>query len=420
MSIIWKHKNILGLTVEKETEFPHPSVEGLRLRAYPNGRKSFVWQRQLDGKRRKKTLGRFPALKLAVAESMCSELNDAIDTGDLPQVFEPKSEPTIKRTTVTAAWALYIADMERRGCRTVELTEQRGIKDILPVIGAKFVNDVTPDDIREIVQRPIERNKGKPNSRARTGGGSLSNMMVTQCRMFFRFCLENGYDNLLRNPALAVKKMRHLTGRRKRRVMTMREMALAILAAREFDREKGGETCWADIITLICMNGNRKTEVKEAAACEWDRKERVWRISPERYKTDVEAVLPVGPTSAAIFEKHCRRNGFLIPYQTGVRTGQDTHVRNRLWALMEEISGEKIEEWWFHSLRYGFRANIRKAKIADSELAERIIHPCRSDEMSSHYDPEWQDEMREALAAWDAHLNAEIKTVLAERLALAA
>ena len=419
MTIVWKPKFLSDIAVEKEAEFTHPTVEGLRLRVYPNGRKTWQWRRMLDGKRHKKTLGRFPALSLPMAETQGLELNEAIENGIDPNPPKTVTEAVEEtRTTVADAWKFYIADMERRGCRTSELTDQRGIKDILPVIGSKYLRGVTSDDIREIAERPLKRCK-KASKSARTGGGSQSNMNITLCRMFFKFCFENGYDDLLRNPAIAVKKMRHLKGRRKRRVMTVRELALVILAAREFDRERG-DTNWTDIVTLICMNGNRKTEVKEAMASEWDSKDRVWRISPERYKTDVEAALPVGPTSAAIFEKHCRRNGYLIRSQTGVRTRQDTHVRNRLWALMEEIGGEKIEEWWFHSLRYGFRANIRKSKIADSELAERIIHPCRSDEMSSHYDPEWMDEMREALAEWDRYLNAEIAAVMAERMKVAA
>ena len=68
-----------------------------------------------------------------------------------------------------------------------------------------------------------------------------------------------------------------------------------------------------------------------------------------------------------------------------------------------------------HSTRYGFRGGIRKAKIADSALAEIILHPKAADDLVE-YDPDWFDEMRDALTAWDVLIPEEIVAIAAERI----
>ena len=418
MTIIWKHQNLVGLTVEKETEFPHPTVEGLRLRAYPNGRKSWVWQRMIDGKRRKKTLGRFPAIQMMEAQHEGDKLNQMAEAGIEPVTVTVAVAET-ERMTVSEAWAKYLEDCERRGVRSLHDRRMEGDKDIIPVVGDKFVADVTSDDIRTIVSRPLKRGRKLTGDKARTGGAHKSNAVGVLCRMFFKFCIENAYDDALRNPAMAVKPIK-VVGSRKQRVLSVREMALLILAAREFDARNEGKTTWADIITLVCLNGNRKSEVMNAKCAHWDGVTGIWSIPPSNYKTGVWAEFPVSETSRAIFERRAKGDGFMIPYQTGVRTGQDTHVRKALHAIMEEIEGGPIPEWSFHATRYGLRSGMRKTGCGDSEVAERIIHPSKKAEMAAHYDPDWFDEIKEALAKWDSRLNAEIREVLAGRMAAVA
>ena len=417
MTIVWKHRNLVGITVDKETEYPHPTAQGLRLRVYPNGRKTWVFQRMMDGRRHKKTLGRFPALSMVQAELCANVANAALDIGEDPFPVAVEKEPERTRMTVAEGWDRYVEDMVRRNNKSVHARDLLGKKDIVAPLGGKNLADVTTDDVRDAINRPIERAKagGKRAGIANTGGVVTSNHVLRACKTFFKFCLDSGYDGMQRNPALAIRAITSIKGKRRKRILTVRELALLIVAARELDRRRSHRTTWGDIISVLVLNGNRKSEVYSAFSHEWNSDLCVWHIGGERYKTGVDAVLPVGPTTAGIFDRRATAKGYVFPSQTGVRTGQDRHVCDQLTEIMEEIGGEPIERWSMHSTRYGFRSGIRKTKIADSELAEKIIHPKAADD-AVEYDPDWQDEMRAALEAWDALIQAEIASITAERI----
>ena len=260
------------------------------------------------------------------------------------------------------------------------------------------------------------------NKRATQGGKTRSNAVLRTTRTFLNFCLKNELDKMTRNPALAVDPITNISTKAAR-TLKLDEMALLLLAGREYDRRAAAEektSTWADSLAVLVLNGNRKNELFEAMGEEWDRSAKYWRIDSGRYKTGVNCVLPVGPTTASILDQRARPGEYIIPSQTGVRTGQDRHICDALTQIMEEISRQNIEKWSMHSIRHGFRHNIRKTKIADSELAEMIIHPKRKLDMDKRYDGDWRDEMREALIAWDKRINEEITRIAGARIAAVA
>lgn len=412
----WTHKELAGLAFATEKVIRHPTVDGLRLRIYPTGRKAWQWARMLQGKPLRKTLGKFPSVSLAEAQALAGELNASFDRGVDPTI--PPAQVAIERprVTVTEAWDRYIEDCRRRGNKPGATVKHdlAGRKDIVSLLGGKFLSDVTVDEVRVVASAPLKRSSLNPT--AVTGGAVRSNTILSMTRTFFKFCLDSGYDDLTRNPCASVRPIKTITGRKPKRVLTIREMALLILAARELDKRNRGKTTWADALSLLVLNGNRKSEAFEAMGDEWDPVSGLWRIGGARYKTGVDCILPVGPTSASIFRRRARPGEFLIPSQSGIRTGQDRHICDRLTDIMIEIGGEPISRWSMHAIRYGFRSNIRKEGIADSELAERIIHPGRDGEMAVHYDPDWLDEMRVALAAWDKRIAAEVTAVCSSNI----
>ncbi|MGX7925644.1 tyrosine-type recombinase/integrase [Tsuneonella sp. HG094] len=422
----WNHKSILGHKVQVETSERHPTVEGLRLRLYPTGKKSWQWARMVDGKPYRKALGRFPAIGLPEAQALAEELNSKAEMG-LDPLAEPEPEEGPKRATFQDAWDRYHADCERRGVATTRLRQRQAERYLLPTLGPKFLRDITPDDVRAVSNLPRLQNKnGK--------GTAASNKVLDLLKTVLKFALDNGYDDLVRNMALPVKPLPLIS--EPPRVLTMRETALLIMAAREYDRrnaekvrsrlakhptevigfknsKSAGHTCWADVMTILVMNGNRKAEVYEAMGDEWDSVAKVWRIRAERYKTRVECTLPVGPTSAAIFDRRAEKGKWIIPAQTGIRKGSgDQPLIEILRAIMEEMGGEPIQVWTPHAIRYGFRSNIVDECGVDSEVAERIIHPHRKGSRDQHYHPNRFGKMKEALVLWDARVNEEIRAVM--------
>lgn len=148
----WTHKELIGLSFEREKVLNHPTVEGLRLRVYPTGRKGWQWARMLNGKPLRKALGKFPAISVVQAQVLASELNHIFDQGIDPTLpASTRSSAPHVRVSVEEGWERYIADCERRGRRSVHKLDLTGRKDIVGVLGMKYLSDIDVNDVHEIV-----------------------------------------------------------------------------------------------------------------------------------------------------------------------------------------------------------------------------------------------------------------------------
>lgn len=404
--IKWTDSAIMRITVESQRDFQHHSKPGLRLRAYPSGEKRFLWLRDRDKHTSRDKLGPFPLHSAKDAERWADDLNEKFEAG--------KSIQPPERMTVAEGWTKYVVQlMKDRKPGSVAKRKAAGMLDIVGALGDKFIADVTPSDILTVVARPIERGIGC------TGGKVRSNYVLSLARTFFKFCEDFEFDGITRNPCRAVKPIERIDGQRPERILTLRETALLILAAREYDKRYGRSL--ADALTVMAMNGCRKSEVYHARRDEWNPDRCEWVIPGARYKTGVDCVLPVGPTSAAIFNRAAGEDGFVFAKQAGIRLSADVYeFDTKIRKLMEEIGGETVPRFTTHAIRYGFRTNISELEIADDELAERIIHPKKKLGMSQKYRPRMLKQKRDALAAWDAALNAEIASIVGERMRIVA
>jgi hypothetical protein len=58
---------------------------------------------------------------------------------------------------------------------------------------------------------------------------------------------------------------------------------------------------------------------------------------------------------------------------------RDDWVCDRLRDIMSELTGEPVERFRLHALRYAFRTNIVAEGITDTSTAEAIIHPTKQE-----------------------------------------
>src|SRR5262245_45301275 len=95
--------------VNSRTDFTDPDVKGLALRVTPNGSKSwaYTYRRKSDGRKRRVTLGEFPAISLHEARARASGHRAAVAEG-----VDPASDKTaIKKVeTVDQLLDRYLAD----------------------------------------------------------------------------------------------------------------------------------------------------------------------------------------------------------------------------------------------------------------------------------------------------------------------
>jgi hypothetical protein len=82
---------IESVRVQERTDFTDPDVKGLTLRVTPNGSKSwaYLYRRKSDGRKRRVTLGEFPALDLHKARAVASGHRAAVSAGLIRQPRRP-------------------------------------------------------------------------------------------------------------------------------------------------------------------------------------------------------------------------------------------------------------------------------------------------------------------------------------------
>src|SRR4051794_26618156 len=91
---------IEAVSVQKRIDFTDPDVKGLALRVTPNGSKSwaYTYRRKSDGRKRRVTLGEFPAVSLNQARAKASGHRAAVADGADPaseRIAQKKVEKTV-------------------------------------------------------------------------------------------------------------------------------------------------------------------------------------------------------------------------------------------------------------------------------------------------------------------------------------
>ncbi len=153
----------------RENDYTISDGGGLYLYVRTYGKKEwfFRYTSPLTGKRRKQSLGRFPDVLIQQARKIAANQRATLDKKQDP-LFESekerreqeKSHQTQKqreRHTVEAVFQMWKrADLQNRKDKGTD-AERAFIKDVFPVMGRKPISEVTRQDIRDVLDRPLGR-----------------------------------------------------------------------------------------------------------------------------------------------------------------------------------------------------------------------------------------------------------------------
>jgi len=177
---------------------------GLYVRIRPNGRKFFVTRYTFNGKNKKITLGEYPALKLLQARKKNLEIKEKLAQG-----IDPLEERQQIKKEMEEAEKLKIEEnlnkhkLEKIIFKWLEKKEKT-ISDvtynkllgrinnyIVPLLGNKYVEDITKKDIIEAVKK-MKHIKTMNNTK-NTDRTYTYRAVFGALKEFFRYCLHNDY-----------------------------------------------------------------------------------------------------------------------------------------------------------------------------------------------------------------------------------
>ena len=376
---------------------------GFGIKVTAKGLKVFVQRYSIDGKRRMKTIGEWPAWSLEAArlqaQTIVQGLADNVDP--LETKRQRRAEPTI--SSLAHEWL----DKHAAG-----LTSERAIRgfilnDIIPEIGDMKLSDIRRRHFIEIIE-----------AKAETAPRSAANVLFYS-RKLLDYAVNR--DFIVANPLAGLKpKDIQISGKK-------RDPLVQIARGRILDSEEivsfwqnaedsGLHKLTELALKIILVTGQRPGECAGMHANEING--RIWTIpAARRMKTETETVVYLTDTAlkiisdakAEIDRLSRRRNkpwsGFIFEAVPGKAIGPAALARavSRATESLGNKDKATWKHWTPHDLRRTMRTGLSACKISP-HIAELTIGHEKRGIIKTYDQHEFEDEIRHALEAWERRL----------------
>ncbi len=268
----------------------------------------------------------------------------------------------------------------------------RTVSDYERLLGKHFkfgrvqLGDITAHDI----SRRLMKLRATP---------SEQNHAFVAARAFFRWAARNGY--------LFTSPMTHMTmpakSKSREHFLTDAELAEVYATALDFPYPYGA------IVAMLILTGQRRGEI---AALRWDwidQNERTISLPREVTKNSNAHTFPYGDAVAQVLETIPRFDGHLFPASRSHIRGKETTIFNGWGKCKDQFDAklEDVEHYTLHDLRRTFSSTLARlgAPIHVTEKVLNHISGTVSGVAAIYNRHSYLDEMREAIDAYEKHLN---------------
>jgi len=157
------------------------------LRVTPSGTKTFIYKYMSGRTSRWVTIGKYPAISIREARARYNEQYEAVHDYEKDIVADKKAQIKAEKAKLTISELIKDYETIARIKEKISIKEElRAFNaDVVPVIGNKYVEDVTSDDIDKIQHRILERAKNK--TQATSNGRVAVKNTLAYTRQLFNF-----------------------------------------------------------------------------------------------------------------------------------------------------------------------------------------------------------------------------------------
>ena len=392
---------------DKRQELRDGEVTGLILRITPSGDKSWsvLYSRQPDGKKRRITIGPFPAVTLEKARKESLAILASIARGE-----DPAGEKQAKRAEqIDALTFNVLADKwlekharSKLNPRAVGEYERMIRIDLRPAIGAMAADATTKRDLILKVRDKI----------AARGSLVHADHAISMASRIYAWAVDEEYVDM--NPAYKVPKA--AAG------PSMRDRVLTDAEVRTFwvglDRAPIGLPMQI-LLRLVLLTGQRRTEVAGMRRGELDLDAGLWtlpgnrvvkgKLAHGRTKNGREHVVPLAGRAITLVREAIALAGeseFVFPSpRDQARAG---HIHGEAVSkAMRRLRGTVLEadDITAHDLRRTLRTFLGEHDVPD-EVADRVLNHTRPGVGNQHYNhARMQPQVRNALEMWATHVD---------------
>jgi integrase len=319
---------------------------GFGLRVTPAGSKIFIAQGRVAGRKRRITVGHYPATKVAKAREDALQALADMRRGTDPAVVRTArlKAAAAGQMTVTELAEKWLDDHVRPKLkpRTVEDYERLVAQHISPALGHLSVAGIDRDDIIRFhvsMKRTPRR----------------ANYSVATTRALLNFAIDLGLRPPASNPARKIKMFRE---RMVERFMSEAEIAKAADGITEAERAKKIAVHGAAGLRLALLTGARSGEITaiQWSDIDWDRKLIRLSDSDEPGRKTGARTIYVSDAAIEVLRSIPRIGRFVI---AGAKPDEPYKNLGRAWIVARAYAG--LEDVRLHDLRHSY-ASLAAAK----------------------------------------------------------
>ncbi len=378
---------------DKQQEIPDSLLPGLYLRVMPSGVKSWAVRYRANGKQRRLSLGKYPAVSLAAARDLARTAMKNAARG-----VDVQAEKMERRKggadDIAGVIDLFIERHAKQQNRTWKKTESILKNYALKAWKGRKVEDITRKDVIALVDG------------VHAHAPIMANRVLAAVRKMFNWCV--GRDLIQNSPAFGVTPP--AKERKRNRILSDEEIKAFWQAS-----EREGYP-FGDAFRLMLITGQRREEVIAMRWSEIDLPGQVWEIPGSRTKNEKAHRVPLGPMAIGILKKCPKfldQSGdvvdFVFPASGNNQNSISgvSRVKARIeTAMRNELQVDSLERWTLHDLRRTFASGCRRAGVALDVVEKMINHISGSfaGVVGVYQLHDYEGEKREAVKAWEGLL----------------
>jgi integrase len=316
------------------------SQPGFGVRVATSGALSWVLLTRENGRRKRITLGGYPAISLSKAREAARLALSEIQEG----TFGRKNAPATFETAVEEWYA-----REQRAKKSFRQVEQAMRLHVLPFLGRHQLDQIKKADLMRVIDRVAEKGKFTQANRVRA--------FITR---FFNFAIER--DLLMSSPAAALPRPAVEISRD--RVLSRDELCAVWETAEQMGFPFGR------IAQLLILTAQRRDEVAGMRWSELDLDRARWIISKERAKNGKAHIVHLSPQALALLSKIPRQNGVDLIFTTTGRSAVSGFSKAK--AALDARS--HVSDWRFHDLRRSAATFMAEELRITPVVVDRILN----------------------------------------------
>ncbi len=360
---------------------------GLYLEVAPSGGKWWRLKFRFDGKEKRLSLGTYPEISIKEARKRREEARELLAKGKDPSALRKAAQQARKVATANTVEALSRAWFEHRAeawvdrTRTIILASLEN--DVFPVLGSVPIADVTPADIRNLVQGIEAR-----------GAAETAGRVFQRLRSIFRYAI--AHDMIKTDPTYPLKPAEIFKPRKVKHRGALSERDVPIFLQRLAAYE--GDPTTSAALTLLMLTALRPGDLRGARWDEIDIDRELWRVPAARMKMKTEHTVPLSKQALAVIEsmRPISGHGALVlpsPFYPGKPLSDGT-----LNSALARMGYKGLAT--AHGFRTLFSTCANEANWNSDHIEKQLAHEDRDDVRGSYNRAQWIEERTNLMQWW--------------------